>query len=73
MRAIINGLLYDTEKAEIVWKSDSFYLDLYKTKNNRFFMMFNRNIIVDENKIKEFFGIRYPDKYIELFGEVEEA
>lgn len=73
MRAIINGLLYDTEKAEIVWKSDSFYLDLYKTKNNRFFMMFNRNIIVDENKIKEFFGIQYPDKYIELFGEVEEA
>ena len=64
MRAIINGLLYDTEKAEIVWKSDSFYLDLYKTKNNR---------LVDENKIKEFFGIRYPDKYIELFGEVEEA
>lgn len=57
MKTIINGLLYDTKKAEIVWKSDSFYLDLYKTKNNRFFMMFNRNIIADENKIKEFFGI----------------
>lgn len=78
MKAIINGLLYDTEKAEVVCEDSIGFFTVYKTKNNRVFIE-NKltekfsTITTDMNKIKEILGSNFPDKYIELFGEVEEA
>lgn len=77
MKAIINGLLYDTEKADCVGTYKNRYFDtcdVYKTKNNRVFIeKAEGGFIIDENEVKEIIGQYCPDKYIELFGEVEEA
>ena len=77
MKAIINGLLYDTEKADCIGTYKNKYLDtsgVYRTKNNRVFVYTAEGeFIVEENQVKEIMGKYCPDKYIELFGEVEEA
>lgn len=79
MRAILNEKLYDTEKSENVATFER--LAVYKTKNGTLFMV-NTGIpgvylesmhSIEQDEIKRFIGEHYPDKYIELFGEVEEA
>lgn len=81
--AVINGLLYDTSKAE---KKFTFltgntvksllyccYTDLYVTKSGRYFCEQYGNIIpVDERELKYLLQY-YPEKYQEIFGKVEEA
>ena len=80
---IINGLLYDTSKAE---KKFTFLTgntvkgllyccstDLYVTKSGRYFCEQYGNIIpVDERELKYLLQY-YPEKYQEIFGKVEEA
>ena len=77
MKAIINGLLYDTEKAEYLGEYQNKFHEangVYRTKNNRIFIeTATGEFIIDEKEIKEIMGKYCPDKYIELFGEVEEA
>lgn len=93
-KAIINGKLYDTEKAEKVVSfrrrvdmgpiysgSEIHYtplhdIDIYKTaKGNYFEHDVDKGTITttDEDEVKDIIRRLYPDKYIELFGEVEEA
>ena len=79
-KAIINGLLYDTEKSDLIGqaKTESCIKQFYKTKKGRMFMFeipFSRlnRILIDEDEVKEELQTGIPDKYIELFGEVEEA
>ena len=81
--AVINGLLYDTSKAE---KKFTFLTgntvksllyccstDLYVTKSGRYFCEQYGNIIpVDERELKYLLQY-YPEKYQEIFGKVEEA
>lgn len=77
MKEIINGKLYDTEKATLVF--DTFITkngrllvtSYYITKNLNWFTC-NESVgiqVIDENEI----GRVNPDLYIILFGEVEEA
>ena len=75
MKAIINGLLYDTAEAKIGFEDDCGVFTVYKTKDNRIFMTNNiaDTIETDTDKIKETLGSLSPDGYIEIFGEVEEA
>lgn len=78
MQAIIDGLLYDTYKAEEIY---NFYYShsqdgftIYKTKNNRIFIETSScEFITDGERVRDMIGRNCPDKYIELFGEVEEA
>ena len=81
--AIIDGLLYDTSKAE---KKFTFltgntvksllyccYTDLYVTKSGRYFCKQYGSIIpVDERELRYLLQY-YPEKYQEIFGKVEEA
>ena len=81
--AVINGLLYDTSKAE---KKFTFLTsntvksllyccstDLYVTKSGRYFCEQYGNIIpVDERELKYLLQY-YPEKYQEIFGKVEPA
>ena len=81
--AIIDGLLYDTSKAE---KKFTFltgntvksllyccYTDLYVTKSGRYFCEQYGSIIpVDERELRYLLQY-YPKKYQEIFGKVEEA
>ena len=83
VRAVINGLLYDTSKAEkkftfltcntvkdLNYCSDT---DLYITKSGRYFCEQCRKIIpLDEHELK--YLLEYDlEKYQEIFGKAEEA
>lgn len=81
--AVIDGLLYDTSKAE---KKFTFltgntvknllyccYADLYITKSGKYFCVQYGSIVpIDEQELKYLLQY-YPEKYQELFGKVEEA
>ena len=74
MKAIINGLLYDTEKSELLAKCE--YYSVWKTKIGRYFLTNDSEGYVKETNchaIQDFLGRRYPDEYIKVFGRVEEA
>ena len=73
MEQVIDGLLYDTEKSELIIKSC--ITSVWKTKNGRYFLTdeLTGNMEVNPNKVKQLLGRYHPDIYIELFGEVEEA
>lgn len=72
MKSIIDGKMYDTEKAEKLLEDR--YIKIYKTKNDRLFCVINGTITpVAMEEIKECIGIYLPDLYIKHFGEVEEA
>lgn len=72
MRAIINNLLYDTDKSELIFN----YFDTraYKTRNGKLFrVLYGEIVSTDIEEIKNWIGKHDPDAYIKLFGEVEEA
>lgn len=82
-RAVIDGLLYDTSKAEKVVTfysciaNGSFFAtkDLYMTKNRRFFSVSCLGGYIQtetEEEVKKILSQR-PEKYQEIFGKVEEA
>lgn len=77
-RAVINGLMYDTSKSEKIISFNnypSFWIQtLYRTKNQRFFIVDEyRNIrVTTEDEAKEILS-RYPGKYQEVFGKVDDA
>lgn len=78
-RAIINGLLYDTSKSQRIlkiydWIGPLCLVEkLYVTPNNRFFTECQSIIKPKtEDEVKQILS-KYPDKYQEIFGEVENA
>lgn len=75
MKKIVDGLLYDTDKSELIYTDVANKRRLFKTENNRFFIVYNNGEIVPktEQNAKDYLGERDIDKYIELFGEVENA
>lgn len=76
MKAIINNLLYDTDKSEILYQDLNTYpiRILYLSKNLRLFMTVGDEISnADQEELKYFLGTVNVDKYMELFGEVEEG
>lgn len=75
MQRVIDGLLYDTETATIVHIEENTKRRLYQTPNNNFFMFYPTGEIVpkSEESTKEYLGKYNVPKYIELFGEPQEA
>lgn len=77
MRAIFNNKLYDTEKSENICNFHG--RSVYKTKNGTLFMVYEdantkeKVFYMDQIGIRDFIGKHFPDIYIKLFGEVEEA
>lgn len=74
MKQIINGLLYDTEKSELLVTCE--YYSVWKTKNGRYFLTNDSDRCVKETDcyaIQDFLGRRYTDGYIKVFGEAQEA
>ena len=82
IRAIIDGLLYDTSKAKKIgtfcdWTNclNCRIKDLYITKNNRFFIAYKSSKEIypkSEMEAKSLLS-QYPDEYQEIFGKVDEA
>jgi len=94
MKAIINNLLYDTEKAEKIYEyrrkvqgaevlfmpGYSFYdwchIDIYKTTSGRWFEHNTDKSTITpttEADVKDTIRKINPEKYMELFGSVENA
>lgn len=78
MKQIIDGLLYDTDKATLIYKDNNPIRprEYYKTEKGTYFCYYvNVGIIniIREQVIKDILAERMVDKYIELFGNVEEG
>ena len=80
-RAIIDGVLYDTDKCEYVMDTyiapDGYPRELpgklYRGKNRWFVVVMNNIYPVTEFWVKNSIGRKSIEKYIELFGKVEDA
>ncbi len=75
MKKIVDGLVYDTDKSELIYTDLIKNRELYKTKKGRYFMLYATGEIAPktEESVMEYLAEHDVDKYIELFGEVEEA
>jgi len=89
VRAILSGRLYDTSKATCICYGEvtdnliskyelpeylvNTQMRLYKTEKGNFFIRVGRRIIPISEWDTQILLSYKPDKYIELFGEVEEA
>lgn len=80
--AVINGLLYDTSKATKILEyydvigCGTYWINktLYITNSKRFFYTDNWGTLrkLSDDEAKTILS-KYPDKYQEIFGKVEEA
>lgn len=75
MKRVIEGLLYDTEISELVFVEDATNRKIYKTPNGNFFTLYPTGEIQPKSlaATKDYLGRYDVDKYIELFGEPQEA
>lgn len=75
MRKIVQGKLYDTDKATLIYVQKTFNRLWYVTEKGNYFVVFGNGSIIPqtEEEVKEFLAEHDVDKYMELFGEVEEA
>lgn len=75
MQRVIDGLFYDTEKAEILHIEEGKNRVLYMTPNRNFFMVYPTGefVVKTEESVKIYLGTYDVDKYIEVFGQPEEA
>ena len=71
MKKIINGLLYDTQKATLIWTDDSNRHErlYYKTDKGNYFCLYANNVIspMTEEEIKVLLGENAVEVYMELF------
>ena len=75
MQRVIDDLLYDTDTAMIIHMEERPKRVLYQTSNGNFFMFYATGEIVPktEESTKDYLGKYNVEKYIELFGQPEEA
>lgn len=75
MQRVINNLLYDTDTATAIHAEEDTKRILYQTPNNNFFMLYPTGEIIpkSEESTKDYLGKKNVPKYIELFGEPQEA
>lgn len=78
MRAIVNGKLYDTEKAKntLVLSLEGIRYDIYMTQNGNVFSVDTLNdTILDSEQLRKMLERKTGcvDAYIKIFGMPEEA
>ncbi len=75
MQRVVNGLLYDTANAKVVHMEEDTKRFLYHTSNDNFFMFYPTGEIVPKTKqsAMDYLGKCNVEKYIELFGQPQEA
>ena len=75
MQRVVNGLLYDTANATVVHMEEDTKRMLYHTSNGNFFMFYPTGEIVPKTKesAQDYLGKYNVEKYIELFGQPQEA
>ena len=75
MQRIINGFLYDTETADLIYTDTDTGRRYYATNNYRYFVALSNGLImtVSVDTVKMLLGTYDIPKYIELFGEPKEG
>lgn len=75
MQRVIDGLLYDTETSIVLHTEEDTKRRLYQTPHKNYFMFYPTGEIVPktEESVKDYLGRYNVPKYVELFGEPEEA
>ncbi len=75
MQRVIGNLLYDTDTATIIHVEEDTKRVLYKAPGGSFFMFYPNGEIIPktEQSTRDYLGKYNVEKYIELFGEPEEA
>lgn len=75
MQRVVDNLLYDTNTANIIHIEEDTNRILFQTQNNNFFMLYATGEIVPKSleSTKDYLGAKNVPKYIELFGEPQEA
>lgn len=75
MQRVINNLLYNTNTATVIHIEEDNKRVLYQAPNGNFFVFYPNGEIVPKTKqsTKDYLGKYNVAKYIELFGEPEEA
>lgn len=75
MQRVIDNLLYDTDTATVIHMEEDTKRVLYRAPNGNFFMFYPVGEIVPktEESTKNYLGKYNIPKYVELFGEPQEA
>lgn len=75
MRKLINGLMYDTDKSEFIYQDPDKRRTYYRTKKHRYFIVYRTGEfgLTTEEKVKDILIEHDYAKFVELFGEPEEA
>ena len=76
MKEIIKGKLYDTEKSEKICNVSLTPYSIWRTAKGNLFItndLCMRISNTNQDTVKELLAKENPEKYIELYGEVEEA
>lgn len=76
MRQVINNLLYDTQKASVVYKEQDKSKTLWQMNNTKtFFFVFADGHIepISKESAKEYLGLIDVSVYIQMFGEPQEG
>lgn len=77
MKKIVDGLLYDVDKATLIYKDDKHRQtrSYYKTNNGNYFCVYGDDKInpMTEDEIKELLGEDNIDVYLKFFDEPPEA
>lgn len=75
MQRIIDGYIYDTDTATLLYTDKTRNTRYYMTPNRRFFVVYQNDEfqVVTEAFIKDFLGKYDIAKYIEIFGEPQEG
>lgn len=75
MKRVIGNLLYDTDVSELIFSDNKKNRKIYKTPNGNFFTLYATGEIQPKSieATKNYLGRYDVEKYIELFGEPQEA
>ena len=67
--------MYDTDTSEEIYIDEMNNRRIFQTKKGNYFLLYPNGELVPktENEVKELLGLYDTDRYIELFGEVDEA
>lgn len=75
MQRVVNNLLYDTQTATMLHFEEDTKRILYVAPHGNYFMFYPNGEIIPktEQSTKNYLGKYNVEKYIELFGEPQEA
>ena len=75
MKKVIDGLLYDTDISTLIYLDENSRRRYFMTPHRRFFVVYITGEMATKTEadMRKLLGMYDYDKYVEIFGEPEEA